>query len=97
MPIFLDINPNGRIPALVDDNIKTPDGKGHQVFESASIMLWLVENYDQEYKFWFKDPVERSQALSWIYFIHGGESSRTASLACLLNAFPLRLCYVKLP
>lgn len=35
---FLKINPNGRIPALVDDNFG-----GHNVFETASIMLWLVE------------------------------------------------------
>lgn len=36
---FLKINPNGRIPALVDDNIKG----GHNVFESVSCMIWLVE------------------------------------------------------
>jgi len=70
-PAFLAINPNGRIPALVDDNVIV-NGKGHTVFESASILLWLVENYDKEYKFWFKDPVERSKALSWIFFVHGG-------------------------
>lgn len=39
-PDFLKINPNGRIPAITDDNFK-----GHNVFESASIQLWLVENY----------------------------------------------------
>jgi glutathione S-transferase len=39
-PDFLTINPNGRIPALVDDNFG-----GHKVFESASIELWLAENY----------------------------------------------------
>jgi glutathione S-transferase len=38
-PEFLEINPNGRIPALVDDNIPG----GHAVFESASILIWLVE------------------------------------------------------
>lgn len=35
-------NPNGRIPALTDSS----SGKPHHVFESASILLWLVENYD---------------------------------------------------
>lgn len=70
-PEFLKINPNGRIPALVDDNVEG----GHNVFESASILLWLVERYDKDYKFWFKDPLERSQALSWIFFAHGGKFS----------------------
>lgn len=37
-PEFLKINPNGRIPGLVDDN-----HGGHAVFETASIMIWLVE------------------------------------------------------
>ncbi|ORY28143.1 glutathione S-transferase [Naematelia encephala] len=66
-PEFLKINPNGRIPALVDDNFG-----GHNVFETASILIWLVENYDPESKFWFTDPLLRSKALSWIFFAHGG-------------------------
>lgn len=37
-PQFLKINPNGRIPALVDDN-----HGGHAVWETTSIMLWIVE------------------------------------------------------
>ncbi|KAK4684653.1 GSH-dependent disulfide-bond oxidoreductase, partial [Tremellales sp. Uapishka_1] len=66
-PEFLKINPNGRIPALVDDN-----HGGHNVFETASILIWLVENYDKENKFWFSDPLERSKAISWIMFGQGG-------------------------
>jgi len=72
-PEFLKINPNGRIPALVDDNVTDPaTGAGHNVFESASILLWLVENYDKDNKFWFEDKLLRSKALSWIFFAHGG-------------------------
>lgn len=72
-PEFIKINPNGRIPALVDDNVKDETtGKAHQVFESASILLWLVEKYDTDSKFWFTDPVLRSKAISWIFFAHGG-------------------------
>jgi glutathione S-transferase len=80
-PEFLEVNPNGRIPALVDDNVKDPaTGKGHNVFESASIMLWLVEKYDPEFKFWFKDELQRSKAFSWIFFGHGGECFLTVWL-----------------
>ncbi|KAL1412133.1 PFAM Glutathione S-transferase domain [Vanrija albida] len=69
-PDFLKVNPNGRIPALLDTNVNPP--KGHRVFESASILLWLVENYDTEFKLSFSDPLLRSEALSWIFFTHGG-------------------------
>jgi glutathione S-transferase len=66
-PEFLAINPNGRIPALVDDNTQV-DGKGHNVFESVSILLWLVEKYDKDNKFWFGEgeDVLRSKAFSWM-------------------------------
>ena len=72
-PEFLKINPNGRIPALIDDSVTDPKtGGGLAVFESASILLWLVERYDKEFKFWFDDPILRSKAFSWIFFSHGG-------------------------
>ncbi|KAF9462576.1 glutathione S-transferase [Collybia nuda] len=69
-PWFLKINPNGRIPALVDrsrDNFS--------VFESAAISLYLAQKYDKEYKFWFNpatSPNEYSEMLQWIFFAHGG-------------------------
>ncbi|WRT70402.1 uncharacterized protein IL334_007400 [Kwoniella shivajii] len=72
-PEFLSINPNGRIPALVDDNVQNPiNGQSHNVWESASILLWLTERYDEENKFTFDDPILRSDILSWIFFAHGG-------------------------
>lgn len=73
-PDFLAVNPNGRIPALVDDNVQV-DGKGHNVFESVSILLWLVEKYDPDNKFWFSDEILRSKGFSWLFFGHGGEST----------------------
>jgi len=52
-PWFLKINPNGRIPALTDH--KSPiDGKEIHLWESGSIMLYLVQHYDPEYKFSWK-------------------------------------------
>jgi glutathione S-transferase len=46
---FLKINPNGRIPAIVDKTRKAngePREKG--VFEGAAIMLYLCEKYDKD-------------------------------------------------
>lgn len=44
---FTAINPNGRIPALTDT---LRDGSEVNVFESGSIMLYLVERYDSEHR-----------------------------------------------
>ncbi|KEP49183.1 glutathione S-transferase, carboxy-terminal domain protein [Rhizoctonia solani 123E] len=69
-PWFLKINPNGRIPALVD-----PLRNNFIVFESAAIILYLAQHYDKERKFSY-DPVTESDAyseqLQWIFFTHGG-------------------------
>lgn len=44
---FTEINPNGRIPAITDVH---DDGKQIRVFESGSIMQYLVNRYDTDYK-----------------------------------------------
>lgn len=44
---FTAINPNARIPALTDT---MDDGTEVNVFESGSIMLYLVEQYDKEHR-----------------------------------------------
>lgn len=44
---FAEINPNGRIPAITDTFV---DGQQIRVFESGSIMQYLVARYDTEYK-----------------------------------------------
>ncbi|KAK3111270.1 Glutathione S-transferase 2 [Teratosphaeriaceae sp. CCFEE 6253] len=49
-PWFLEINPNGRIPALTD---KFTDGKLIRLFESGSIMQYLVDNHDPDHKISF--------------------------------------------
>jgi len=46
-PWFLEINPNGRIPALTDT---FEDGKIIRLFESGSIQQYLVDQYDKDYK-----------------------------------------------
>lgn len=44
---FTEINPNGRIPAITDT---FKDGKTISVFESGSIMQYLVNRYDTDFK-----------------------------------------------
>lgn len=47
---FLEINPNGRIPALTDT---FTDGQKIRLFESGSILTYLVEQYDADHKISF--------------------------------------------
>lgn len=42
----MEINPNGRIPALTDNF----DGETISLFESGSIMQYLIEKYDKDHK-----------------------------------------------
>lgn len=72
-PWFIKINPNGRIPAIVDRTRGGPDG--FPVFESAAILLYLAQHKDTEHRFWFKpdeQPEDYSEMLQWIFFAHGG-------------------------
>jgi len=64
---FLKLNPNGRIPVLMD-NMKSPP---FPVMETSAIMLYLLKEYDSKDTFGFKDDLERSQCLQWLFFWHG--------------------------
>lgn len=63
-----EINPNGRIPAIVDYS------RGSQrVFETGSILLYLKEWYDGErFLLHFEDDADETEMVSWIFFQHGG-------------------------
>jgi GST-like protein len=61
---FVDINPNSKIPALVDTS-NTPDTR---VFESGSILLYLAEKFDA---FMPKDLAGRTECLNWLFWQMG--------------------------
>ena len=64
-PDYLAINPNGRIPAIVDHT-----GSGDiRVFESGAVLLYLAEKFGGLLP---KDPAARIDAISWTYFQTGG-------------------------
>jgi GSH-dependent disulfide-bond oxidoreductase len=65
---FVAVNPNSKIPALVDK--EGPNNSGPiNVFESASIILYLAEKYN---RFFSTDLRQRTEILNWIFWQMGG-------------------------
>ena len=62
-PEFLSLNPNGKIPAIIDPN--GPGGKPIGLFESGAILLYLAEKTG---KFLPADPVARIETIQWVFF-----------------------------
>jgi GSH-dependent disulfide-bond oxidoreductase len=63
-PDFLKLNPNGKIPVLVDS--EGPGGDEHVVFESAAILIYLADKFASP--LWPSHPVARSVCLQWLMF-----------------------------
>ena len=63
-PEFLAMNPNGRIPVIVDR-----DEDDHVVFESGAIMIYLAEKTGQ---FLPSSAKEKSKVIQWLMFQMGG-------------------------
>ncbi len=66
-PEFLAINPNNKIPAIVDQ--QGPGGKPFSVFESGAILLYLAEKTG---KLLPTDPRGRTEAVQWLMFQMSG-------------------------
>ena len=62
-PEFLSLNPNGKIPAIIDPN--GPGGQPLGLFESGAILLYLA---DKTGRFIPADPAGRWEAIQWVFF-----------------------------
>lgn len=65
---YLRLNPNGRIPTIVDNSQDPP----FPVIETSAQLLYLVQAADRENKFSFTNHLEQSTAIQWLFFWHGG-------------------------
>ena len=66
-PDYLAINPNGKIPAIVDSD--GPGGAPIAVFESGAILIYLAEKHG---RFLPIEPVARMEVIQWLMFQMGG-------------------------
>lgn len=61
---FVEINPNSKIPALLDRSVEPPV----RVFESGSILLYLAEKFGELLP---TDPAGRTETLNWLFWQMG--------------------------
>jgi len=64
---FLSLNPNGKIPAIIDPD--GPDGRMVALFESGAILIYLAEKAGALIP---TDPVARYETIQWVMFQMGG-------------------------
>jgi len=86
---YLKINPNGRIPAIVDDEVDREAG-GLAVFESGAILIYLAEKSG---KFLPADPKTRSTAIQWLMFQMGGVGPMQGQANVFFRYAPERIEY----
>lgn len=82
-PEFLQMNPNGRIPVIVDR-----DNDDFVVFESGAILIYLGEKYG---KFYPQDPKVRSRTLQWLMFQMGGIGPMMGQANVFYRYFPEKI------
>jgi len=83
-PWFLDICPNGRIPAIVDHDV----AGGFPVFESGAILLYLAEKTGRLMP---TDAAGRSRVVQWLMFQMGGVGPMMGQANVFYRYFPEKI------
>ncbi|KAK7757538.1 hypothetical protein SLS62_000553 [Diatrype stigma] len=84
---FLRLNPNGRIPAIVDNRRSPPAA----VQESSACLIYLLSSEDSERRFGFEDDLEHSELLQWLFFWHGSGAPYQGQVIHFTRAAPEKI------
>lgn len=83
---FVEINPNSKIPALVDHSTATPT----RVFESAAILFYLAEKFG---RFLPRALPARSECLSWLFWQMGSAPYLGGGFGHFYSYAPSKMAY----
>ncbi|MCM2971929.1 MULTISPECIES: glutathione-dependent disulfide-bond oxidoreductase [Larsenimonas] len=83
---FVDINPNSKIPAMVDHSGSEPV----RVFESGSMLLYLAEKFGE---FLPTEHVSRTEALNWLFWQIGSAPYLGGGFGHFYNYAPVKIEY----
>jgi len=83
---FVAINPNSKIPALVDHSTTSPI----RIFESGSILLYLAEKFGA---FLSAEPAMRAETLNWLFWQMGSAPFLGGGFGHFYNYAPFKIQY----
>ena len=86
-PAFRAINPNGKVPAIVDTD--GPGATEARVFDSSAILLYLADKTGR----FLGTPADRPELLSWLFFIASGLGPFSGQAVHFQHAAPEKLPY----
>jgi GST-like protein len=86
-PDFRRINPNGKVPAIVDTD--GPGGSEVRVFDSSAILVYLGDKIGR----FMGTPADRPELLSWVFFIATGLGPFSGQAVHFQHAAPDNLPY----
>ncbi len=84
-PWFLELNPNGRIPVIVDT-----EAGNFAIFESGATLIYLAEKHG---RFLPTDPKARSEVIQWLMFQMGGVGPMQGQAHVFLRYAPEKIEY----
>ncbi|GAA6008284.1 hypothetical protein JCM10207_000070 [Rhodosporidiobolus poonsookiae] len=88
-PEYLKLNPNGRLPALVDH-----ENGDFVIWETKAILLYLVEKYDTQRTLTVGRGVEeQAELLQWLFFQASGQGPYFGQVSHFLWAAPEKIPY----
>ncbi|RPA90165.1 glutathione S-transferase [Choiromyces venosus 120613-1] len=80
---FTNINPNGRLPALVDHS-----NNDFAIWESGAIMQYIVQKYDKEHKLLFDNFEDNMRVEQWLMFQMSGQGPYYGQAAWFTRSHP---------